>query len=229
MSERAGSGRDAVLGKIRAKLSGGTSASQRSAVVAARLADQPPHVVPQRVQTDAAGLETLFKAHLTSQSAAIVDVTDTAEIPAAIAGWLRSTNLPMRLRMGDDPRLGALPWSNEPTLTLERGRAAPSDEVGLTHAISAVAETGTLVLASGTDNPVTVNFLPENHVVIVRAKDIVGPYETAFDRVRALYGKGTMPRTLNMISGPSRTGDIGGRLVMGAHGPRRMCVVIVHD
>jgi L-lactate dehydrogenase complex protein LldG len=229
MSERANSGRDAVLGNIRAKLSGGGSSGQRAATAAARLADQPAHVLPQRVQTDAAGLEALFKAHLTSQSAAIVDVSSDAEIPAAIAGWLRSTNLPMRLRMGDDLRLVALPWSKEPTLTLESGRAAPSDEVGLTHAVSAVAETGTLVLASGPDNPVTVNFLPENHVVIVRAKDIVGPYETAFDRVRSLYGKGTMPRTLNMISGPSRTGDIGGRLVMGAHGPRRMCVIVVHD
>lgn len=229
MSERTHSGRDSVLGKIRVKLSNGGSAGQRAATVAARLADQPAHVVPQRVQTDPAGLEALFKAHLTSQSAAIINVNADAEIPAAIAGWLRSTNLPMRLRMGDDPRLSALPWSKEPALTLEAGRAAPSDEVGLTHAVAGVAETGTLVMASGLDNPVTVNFLPENHVVVIRAKDIVGPYETAFDRVRALYGKGTMPRTLNMISGPSRTGDIGGRLVMGAHGPRRMCVIVVHD
>jgi L-lactate dehydrogenase complex protein LldG len=74
---------------------------------------------------------------------------------------------------------------------------------------------------------VTINFMPENHIVVVRAKDIVGPYEAAFERVRALYGKGAMPRTVNMISGPSRTGDIGGRLVMGAHGPKRMCVILV--
>ena len=229
MNDRATSGRDAVLGKIRSQLRNEAPASQRAAVVAARLTDQPAHVVPQRVRIDADGLEALFKSHLKSQSAAIVDVHSDADIPAAIAGWLRSANLPMRLRMGDDPRLGALPWSSEPALTLEKGRAQPSDEVGLSHAVAAVAETGTLVMTSGPDNPVTVNFLPENHVVIVRAKDIVGPYETAFDRVRALYGKGVMPRTLNMISGPSRTGDIGGRLVMGAHGPRRMCVIVVRD
>jgi L-lactate dehydrogenase complex protein LldG len=36
-----------------------------------------------------------------------------------------------------------------------------------------------------------------------------------------------MPRSLNLISGPSRTGDIGGRIVLGAHGPRRLCIVIV--
>jgi L-lactate dehydrogenase complex protein LldG len=99
--------------------------------------------------------------------------------------------------------------------------------VSLSHAFGGVAETGTLVMASGAANPVTLNYMPETHIVVLNANDIVGPYEAAFDRVRAALGPGTMPRTLNLISGPSRTGDIGGRLVMGAHGPRRLCVVIV--
>lgn len=228
MSQSADAGRHTVLGKIRAKLAGDAPASARAATVAERLASRAAHIVPQRVQTDADGLEALFKAHLTSQSAAIIDVQSAAEVPAAISDWLRSTNLPMRLRMGDDARLAAMAWDGEPALTLQVGRAAPSDEVGLSHALAGVAETGTLVLASGSDNPVTVNFLPENHIVVIRARDIVGPYEEAFDRLRAHFGTGALPRTINMISGPSRTGDIGGRLVMGAHGPRRMCVVVVH-
>ena len=65
------------------------------------------------------------------------------------------------------------------------------------------------------------------HIAIVSAKDIVGPYEDAWQRIRARFGPGEMPRTVNFVSGPSRTGDIGGQLVMGAHGPRRMCVIIV--
>jgi L-lactate dehydrogenase complex protein LldG len=44
--------------------------------------------------------------------------------------------------------------------------------------------------------------------------------------VRAKYGKGAMPRALNFISGASRTGDIGGRIVKGAHGPRSLCVIV---
>ena len=64
---------------------------------------------------------------------------------------------------------------------------------------------------------------------VVRAADIIGNYEKAFDKVRALLGRGVMPRTLNLISGPSRTADIGGRLVVGAHGPRRLCVLIVAE
>jgi len=79
----------------------------------------------------------------------------------------------------------------------------------------------------GPDNPVTLNYVPETHVVVVEDKDLVGSYEQVWPKVRTQFGKGQMPRTVNLISGPSRTGDIGGKLVMGAHGPRRMCVVLV--
>ena len=218
-----------MLDRIRAGISDGGAAATRGAVVEARLKSLAPQLIPERAKKDAAGRKALFTEHLKSQSATVLDVKSDAEIPAAIAGYLRSTNLPMRLRMGDDARLAGLPWSKEPALTLEKGRAAPADEVSLSHAVGGVAETGTLVMASGADNPVTLNYLPETHVVVVRAKDIAGNYEAAFDAVRAKLGKGTMPRTLNLISGPSRTGDIGGRLVMGAHGPRRMCVIIVDE
>lgn len=221
--------RNTVLGRIREKLSNGAPEPNRSAAVAERLGLKDSHLLPERIRKEQDDLEALFGAHLRGQSASVVKVAGDADIPAAIANWLRSANLPMRLRMGGDGRLASLPWSNEPALTLEGGRAVPEDEVGLSHAVAGVAETGTLVLASGTANPVTLNFMPENHVVVVRAKDIVGPYETAFEKVRAIYGAGVMPRTLNMISGPSRTGDIGGRLVMGAHGPKRMCVIIVGE
>jgi L-lactate dehydrogenase complex protein LldG len=227
MSQDSSAARQAILGRMRDRLGGSADTAQRKAAVAERLGLEASHLLPERIKKDAAGLEALFAEHLKGQSATVVRVTGDSDIPSAVTQWLRSTNLPMRVRMGDDARLGSLPWAKEPALTLNKGRAVPDDEVGLSHAVAGVAETGTLVLASGADNPVTVNFMPENHVVVVRARDIVGPYETAFERVRALYGKGTMPRTVNMISGPSRTGDIGGRLVMGAHGPKRMCVIIV--
>jgi L-lactate dehydrogenase complex protein LldG len=158
-----------------------------------------------------------------------VSVAAPSDVPSTVANFLRSSNLPQRVRVGEDPFLAKLDWSKEPALERRHGRAEDEDEVGLSHATVAVAETGTLVLASGDENPVTLNFLPETHIVVLTAKDIVGPYETAFERIRDAYGRGTMPRTLNLISGPSRTGDIGGKLVMGAHGPRRMCVIVVEN
>jgi L-lactate dehydrogenase complex protein LldG len=91
--------------------------------------------------------------------------------------------------------------------------------------VAGVAETGTLVLASGPDNPVTLTFVPDTHVVVVEAQTIVGSYEEAV--MRLLRELGQLPRTLNLVSAPSRTGDIGGKIVMGAHGPRRLAVVLV--
>jgi L-lactate dehydrogenase complex protein LldG len=38
-----------------------------------------------------------------------------------------------------------------------------------------------------------------------------------------------LPRTVNFITGPSRTGDIEQRIVLGAHGPRRLHIVVVDD
>jgi len=99
--------------------------------------------------------------------------------------------------------------------------------VGRSDALVAAAETGTLVLVSGADNPTTLSFLPETHFILIRASDVVGSYEEAFDRLRAIYGEGSLPRTVNLISGPSRTADIEQTIVRGAHGPKRLHVVIL--
>lgn len=220
--------RDIIFGKIAKGLGDRGDDAARRKAVEARIGTHGRHPTPGRVAGKSADDHLkLFKAHLVSQSATVLDAATAAEVPGLIAGYLRQNNLPARVAHGDDAYLAALPWDKEPALERAKGRARPTDEVGLSHATAGIAETGTLMLASGADNPVTLNFLPETHVVVVERKDIVGPYEDAWNRIRARFGERTMPRTVNMISGPSRTGDIGGRLVMGAHGPRRMCVIVV--
>jgi len=224
------SNRDIIFDKIRKGLETSTALPEalRAKAVEDRIAAKQRHPTPARVAGKSRDEHvSLFRSHMESQSATILDAASPAEIPGLIAGYLRQHNLPARLSAGDDAFLKGLDWTREPALTLKLGRAQPADEVGLGHATAAVAETGTLMIASGADNPVTLNFLPETHIVVVEAKDVVGPYEDAWVKIRARFGDGQMPRTVNMISGPSRTGDIGGRLVMGAHGPRRMCVIVV--
>ena len=159
--------------------------------------------------------------------ATVVDVPTLEGVPGAIAAYLREHNRPARIRMGADPRLALLPWHTTPGLDRLAGRAQPEDEVSLSFAVAAAAETGTLVLASGPDNPVTLNYLPETHLVLLDAATLVGPYEDAFNIVRAKFGIGVMPRTINFISGPSRTSDIGGKTVMGAHGPRHLAIFVI--
>jgi L-lactate dehydrogenase complex protein LldG len=99
----------------------------------------------------------------------------------------------------------------------------------VSHAFGAIAESGTLAMVSGAENPSTLNFLPDNHIIVVSAKDIAGDYESVWNRVRFAYGKGSMPRTVNWITGPSRSGDIEQTLLLGAHGPRRLHVVVVRE
>jgi L-lactate dehydrogenase complex protein LldG len=222
------SNRDIIFKKIRAGLDSSANDSKRRDAVDRRIAAEFRHPTPERVAgKTSTQLLKLMRGFLEGQGATVLEAATRGDIPALIAKYLRDTNLPARIRCGDDALLGSLPWTSEPGLTLNKGKADPTDDVGLSHATACVAETGTLVMASGADNPVTINFLPENHIVVVEAKDVVGPYEDAWQKIRARFGKGIMPRTVNMISGPSRTGDIGGRLVMGAHGPRRLCVIVV--
>jgi hypothetical protein len=116
---------------------------------------------------------------------------------------------------------------SERTLAVSFGRSDGSELNAASHAFAAVAESGTLVLTSGEANPTTLNFLPDNHIVVVNAKDVAGDYEEVWAKVRFANGKGQMPRTVNWITGPSRSADIEQTLLLGAHGPRRLHIVLV--
>jgi L-lactate dehydrogenase complex protein LldG len=217
--------RAAILAKVRAGLRvepGGERA--RSASVETRLAGGGGHIVPARGQVGGEERVALFKSFLAAQGTDLIEVADAAEIPAAIAGYLRAKSLPLRLRSGSDPFLASLPWTGD--LARDTGAAKAGDTTGLSRAIAGVAETGTLVLASGPHNPTTLALLPETHLVVVARDAIVGSYEQAVARVAAELGSAELPHTLNLVSGASRTGDIGSRIVMGAHGPRRLAVIL---
>ena len=118
-------------------------------------------------------------------------------------------------------------------LRIQRGKPSGAEGVGVTSAFAAVAETATLMIASGPDSPATMNFLPDTHVVVLPAARVVGPLEDAWDRLRATHDGpltgAAMPRTVNLVTGPSRTGDIEQKIEMGAHGPRRLHVIVVED
>ena len=177
---------------------------------------------------DAARVE-LFVAMAEEVQTTVARVASETEIPAEVARYLAAENLPAELVMAPDPALDAIPWHERPLLRIRRGRAEPGDAVSLTPCLAAIAETGTLMLVSGEDTPTTLNFLPDTHIVVVRAGQVVAGYEDGWDLVRAKAGGDLLawPRTVNLITGPSRTGDIEQRIQLGAHGPRRLHVVLV--
>jgi L-lactate dehydrogenase complex protein LldG len=221
------SARDRVLSGIRAGLGVGGDEPTRLRAVAERLAHPSRNTIPARATQAPEALLMLFKTLLEGQSARVVEISSLDEVPGAVAEYLRGTNLPLQVRLGGDSIWAEVPWGKEPALERKSGKAEGGDAVGLSHALAAAAESGTLVLASGPDNPTTLNFLPENHIVLIRAEDIAGSYEDVWGRLRSRFGKGTLPRTVNFVSGPSRTADIQQMLVMGAHGPRRLMVMIL--
>lgn len=217
--------RSRIMGNIAAALDPGSTVVSRRVSVTGRLAQPPAHPRPQRAAGDAAARVQRCTDCLRALGVDVLEAPTTAAAPAAIAAYLRDLGLPLRLRAGTDVVLAGLPWQAA-GIVVEAGPAQDGDTAGLSRAVAAAAETGTLALGSGSGNPVTLGFLPDTHVVLLAAETIVGSYEEACALVRA-ESAGAMPRTLNFVTGASRTGDIGGQIVMGAHGPRRLAVVLI--
>ena len=221
------SARDQILGTIRRSLGVTGKEAPRRAIIAERFARHPSGVIPARASTKrGAELVKLFVEMAEASAATVSTVARAEDAPAAIADYLRGRNLAPKLRRGDDPRLAGLDWAGA-SIEADTGRSYGDDETGVSHAFAGVAETGTLTLLSGPENPTTLNFLPDAHVVLIDAADIAATYEDVWARVRDRYGAGAMPRTVNFITGPSRSADIEQILLMGAHGPRRLHIVLI--
>ena len=218
--------REAVFASVRRSLGVTGDEATRRFEVEMRLKQAPPGIVPKRGQGDLSARLATFKIEAERAQASVNEVAEWADAPAEIARFLRDSNCPATLRMGDDPRLVAMPWS-ETSLDILRGPSDGHDVNAVSAAFAAIAETGTLALVSGPDNPTTLNFLPDNHIVVLPREAIEADYESVFAKLRGIYGKGAAPRTLNFITGPSRSADIEQTLLLGAHGPRRLHIVIV--
>lgn len=220
MMERGGdSRRQTILTQIRMSL-------RRDALELPPMRPHEPTIVPARAQGDAALLIQRFVQEAEEVATTVQRVASMEDVPDEVARYLAAENLPAVLRMAPDHRLAAIPWPRYPTITVTTGGSDGIDEVGLTGALAGVAETGTLVLHSGPESPTTLNFLPATHIVVLNADQIVGAYEQAIVLLRAA---GPLPRTINFITGPSRTADIEQQLELGAHGPRRLHIVLVED
>jgi L-lactate dehydrogenase complex protein LldG len=223
------SAKQLILSSLRRSLRREQPSAEDRALLEQRLAAPQANLVPQRAQLPHAEQLDLMERMLKELSASVVRLPSEAAVPQAVADYLKSENLPPKLRMAPRDDLRALPWQSQPLLEVEEGIAEAEDATSLTGAFAGIAETGTVMMASGPEAPVTLNFLPENHIVVLRASQVIGTYEEAWQRLRAAQGRGVMPRAVNMITGPSRTGDIEQTILLGAHGPRRLHVLLVDD
>lgn len=224
-------GRSQILAGIRRSLKRDAPSGAEAAALRQRLEQPKANLVPRRAQgLDHDGLISLFLKMAEDADASVARVARAEDVPGAVTEFLARHNLPAEAAMAPDPALDSYPWAAQPLLKIRRGRAEETDYVAITGTFAAIAETGTLMQASGPESPITLNFLPHNHVVIVEGDRVVGAMEEAWARLResqARKGRSAMPRAVNFITGPSRTGDIEQRLQLGAHGPVRLHIIVV--
>lgn len=184
-----------------------------------RMAAHPVHVQPKfEEDLTLRFIAKLQKVHVTARQ-----VSSLAQVGDLILRHLKGQSLPPRLVMSGETLLQEIDWPA--SLHIEQRAAAGNDTVSVTGAFAAVAETGSVVLLSGQSTPTTLNFLPEEHIVVVREEQILPHIEDVWSLMRESHPG--WPRTVNFITGPSKTADVEQTIHYGAHGPRRLQVIVV--
>ena len=219
--------RAAILQRIRTnqRRSGPATAAERSQ--AEEYLARHPHG-PRPVLTG--DLVRHFRQMAERMASTVDEVATLADAPSAVVRYLVSQGLAPRAVVW--PQLAHLPWQaaglEAEARRPRRDESQGADMVGITGCFCALAETGTLVLVSGADTPSSTHLLPETHIALVAGSRVVAGMEDAFALMRSERGgvDAMMPRAINMVSGPSRTGDIEQTIVLGAHGPYRVHIIV---
>lgn len=213
------SARDRILAAVRAATGGRESDTTRIEAISERIARHPRHIEPAFAEP----ARQRFQSGLEAAQATFAAVGTLGEVAAEIERYLDANGVEKELAAGGDELLQGIDWPG--SLQVSPWETGKAYRVGLARAFCGIAETGTLLLVSGEHNPIEVNFLPDYHIVVLEAETLLPHMEDAWDRVRASFGK--LPRTVNFISGPSKTADIEQTVEYGAHGPRCLHVIVV--
>lgn len=173
-----------------------------------------PKVGDDLVETLISNMEAVQMSVVRLQAAsncvdAVQDYLDTLGIDASVPGVVSVA-----------PALSSVDWP----AAYRSGAATGEEQVSVTPCMAAVAETGSVVMASGAQTPAGLNFLPETHITVLYESQIVRHVDDVFAFIREFD---TLPRAINLVTGPSRTADIEQTLEIGAHGPRRMHVLLI--
>ncbi|MFM7293257.1 MAG: lactate utilization protein C [Burkholderiales bacterium] len=218
------SARDNILARIRAQSgrAAATTADEREAV-RAHIAKKERGPFPSIAAGDSV---QRFIAECARVKTSVDEVSSEKDVPQALASYLEQNNL--KKRVVGWPSLSTLEWSDA-HIEYENRLADKDDLVGVTDCFCAIGETGTLLLLSSPNTPKLHALLPETHVCVVRRSRIVSTMEDAFALLRAerAHLPDTLPRATFFVSGPSRTADIEQTIVIGAHGPYRVHVLVV--
>ena len=208
------SAKEQILARIRAANGGSADAAVARERIRRHARQIEPAFDDDHAERFLAKLET---------AAATVARVDARHIVSEIDAYLARHQLERTLVVSDEELLNSLDWPA--AFTAERRVPRGEDVVGLTSALCGIAETGTLMLTSAAGRPTSLNFLPDYHIVVLHRAQLVARMEDAWDLLRESLD--SMPRTVNYISGPSKTADVEQTVEYGAHGPRCLHVILV--
>ncbi len=220
-----GMAREDILGAIRRSLKSRANDRDRQAAVEQRIGKRARGPAPTHARVAASAIVDQFTAKAEAVTATVTRVSDLHDVPGAIAAYLSQHNLAAEIARAPDPLLDSVPWDEAPLLTVRRDPPGPADPVGVTAAFGGVAETGSLVMYSAPNAPAAASLLPDTSIAVLMANRIGASLNDVWDRTRAI-DEG-LPRALTLVTGPSCTGDLELTIERGAHGPRRVHVVVV--
>lgn len=215
--------RDAILANIRKNLKRSQLTAVQEKELELRMQNHSCGIIPKRSQLNHDKLVELF-IHQAQKAAATIDCIDNLDgAPAVVYDLLKSEKLALSIGMVSDVRFSDIPWEYYPELVVRKDETRCQQAVNVTGCYCGIAETGTLAFLSGTKSLTQLKFLSEIHIVLLFSKQIMATYEAAWQCIRK---ESTMPRTVNFITGPSRSGDIEQTIMLGVHGPRRLHIIV---
>ena len=214
--------RETILNAVARALPAGRPSPAKIAAEARALLSAPEAIRPSLVSLGV--VESFIQRVAGSKVGATVDrVPSIGCVPEAVARHLVARKLGTRVALQPAAALTALDWASSglsPDGAVDGG-------VGVALARWGIAETGSLAVHSAADMPILLNFLPAAHVIAVRASTIVPHLEDYAGAAR--QAGDPSPRNACLITGASGTTDIEGNLVLGAHGPRELHIIVVDD
>ncbi len=216
------SAREKILSRIRAAQGRAGSEPTEAELAAVRAHIETRERGPQPGIARTADPVAQFRRECERVGTTYSEAESLAALPDAVARYLEANRLPRRLVAWHE--FAGLDWGAHGILLDDRP-ACGDDGTGLTGSFCAVAETGTLLLLSSPQTPRTTALLPESHIAVASRARLVDTMEDAFALLRS--ERGELPRATWFISGASRTADIEQTLVIGAHGPYRVHVILV--
>jgi L-lactate dehydrogenase complex protein LldG len=214
--------RDRMLARIRNAIGrDGKTGAQDLEAMRSHIRDHP---LGPRPPFDWPDLLAQFKTQAELLASSVTQVDTPAQVPAAVAHYLEDLKLDKRAVCW--PALAGLDW-RAAGVQMEQRTVRDGDLAGVTGAYCGIAETGTLMLLSGPQTPAAMSLLPDTHIAVLQVARIVPAMEEAWNLLRNEHQ--VPPRSVNFVSGPSRSGDIEMQIVLGVHGPYRVHIILVKD